>query len=107
MIPLPTKNEFSGTRKQYRIVTIWLAVLLCLTANIRIARAAEMFWHASAVTLGFAAITLSYQEQQKYNELLAKDEDLNDDYRNATSTAELRRIDKEHDENLEQLDQYK
>jgi hypothetical protein len=66
-----------------------------------------MFWHASAVTLGFAAITLSYQEQQKYNELLAKDEDLNDDYRNATSTAELRRIDKEHDENLEQLDQYK
>lgn len=70
-------------------------------------KAADSFWHATAITIGCVAINLSYLEQQRYNDLVAEDKELNDEYQTATSTEQLRQIDKKHDKNLELLDEYK
>lgn len=67
----------------------------------------NLIWHVTAITLTLAASWESYNESQRYNELAARNIDLDEEHQTNPSVTERAKIKEEYERNQEEMSQHK
>lgn len=102
------KSSFNYQNLRIKVSTILVLFLsTSLLTPFNTFAAPRIVWHISALTIGAISFGAAQTQKQNYNNLVSEDKELDQEYQNATTTQELRRIEEEHDDNLEQMEQYK
>ncbi len=99
-------NVCSRCCKMFIVVTLFI---FCIFRSdvVEAADSSNVIWHICALGLVLGAIITIDGQKSQYNELLSKDNDLSREYQAATSSTEIVRITKEHEENKKKLTEYR